>query len=112
MLTTLLGAFFEQGHCIAYKPEFIKTTASIRKDHPELEFHAISCAAFSDVCKEFEVRGVPALWLIPEGVQKDYTKHGIRISTDKLNWVDIQQELNSRQLVVESQELDANGGGE
>ena len=54
-------------HCQHYAPKYIKLAKAVQKIHPEIEFHAVSCTAHQQLCRDQNVNGYPTLKLFREG---------------------------------------------
>lgn len=54
-------------HCQHYKPKYIQLAKKIKAVHPSMEFHAVSCVAHHEICKQQEVNSYPTLKFFKEG---------------------------------------------
>ena len=54
-------------HCQHFKPKYIKLAKAVTAKHPDIEFHAVSCTAHTQLCREQNVNGYPTLKLFREG---------------------------------------------
>jgi len=57
------------GHCVHYKPVYIKLGREVNAIHP-VTFHAVSCVEHGPICKDEEVHGYPAMKYFGPGVEK------------------------------------------
>lgn len=55
------------GHCRSFAPKYIELADKMKKTHPNVEFHAISCAAHYDICQKYKIRGYPSVFTVQEG---------------------------------------------
>ena len=62
------------GHCQHYKPEYIGIARGVNQVAP-LEFHAVSCVAHADLCRDQDVHGYPTIkWFPGKGTGGDDLK--------------------------------------
>jgi len=54
-------------HCQHYAPQYIKLAKAVTEKHPDIEFHAVSCTAHTQLCREQNVNSYPTLKLFREG---------------------------------------------
>ena len=54
-------------HCQHFTPKFIKLAKAVTAKEPTIEFHAVSCTAHSQLCRDQKVHSFPTLKLFREG---------------------------------------------
>lgn len=53
-----------------FKPVYIEFARDFVGQHPEVEFHAVSCLVFGEVCRQQQLRGYPSVFAYPAGSDK------------------------------------------
>lgn len=54
-------------HCQHYKPKYIQLAKAVTAKQPNIEFHAVSCTAHSQLCRDQKVNSYPTLKLFRKG---------------------------------------------
>jgi hypothetical protein len=92
--------FFNQGHCIAFKPRYIEAAKSLLAEHgDEIHVKAVSCAVHRELCSQWAIRGVPSMFVVPPGAEpvKD---NAIALGQPELKWDKINNLLPTRPIAA------------
>uniref|UniRef100_A0A7S3PE65 Sulfhydryl oxidase n=1 Tax=Amphora coffeiformis TaxID=265554 RepID=A0A7S3PE65_9STRA len=63
-------------HCVSFRPTYVEIARETQMAHPGVEFYAVSCSTYDDLCQEFNVHSTPVLHAFEEGSSKGQVMSG------------------------------------